>query len=505
MPASLHAVLPELPWPEGRIPVPGGSVGFRVVRRGGSLCQVVFEREEGGPDPQVALDWAADAGCPVVGDVDRGGVSAGGGVRLAVGPEAPADLWPAASVFAPDASAPGGGAVLRVSPGSLKALRRGHPWVLSDAETGDTLRFAPGALVRVAGRHGATAALARIDDARPVAARVWAVGDVRPRDAPSVEARVARALARRAKLGAETEALRLVHGEADALPGIAVDRLGSLLRVLVTGRAPLAILDRTLDALGRQLGPLATVQVMHLRETPPGELRRVQQVRGDVAPPARVRVEEAGLRFWVAPGHDEPMRSRPGVGLFLDQRRGRALLRQRARPDGRYLNLFAHTGAYSVALLAAGAAQVTSVDLSAAYLGWLDENLEANDLGPANADHQSVRLDVRRYLGGLDPEVRFDGIVLDPPTAASAGRRFFSARRELPEMVAQCLDRLAPGGWLLVSRHDRRHRGRLETLVREAGAGCEVRFERIRPPEDFPALEGFPEGDPFEGLLVHRV
>jgi len=88
------------------------------------------------------------------------------------------------------------------------------------------------------------------------------------------------------------------------------------------------------------------------------------------------------------------------------------------------LNLFAHTGAFSAAALAGGAREVVSVDLSKPYLDWLETNLARNGL--AGSQHQSVRMDARRYLERLDYAEHFDGIVFDPPTAARAGRRFWS-------------------------------------------------------------------------------
>ena len=68
-----------------------------------------------------------------------------------------------------------------------------------------------------------------------------------------------------------------------------------------------------------------------------------------------LQVEERGLHFWVDPGWDAPRSPRPGFGLFLDQRENRARLLAAAGRGGRWLNLFAHTGAFSVSLLAAGA------------------------------------------------------------------------------------------------------------------------------------------------------
>ena len=171
---------------------------------------------------------------------------------------------------------------------------------------------------------------------------------------------------------------------------------------------------------------------------------------------------------------------------------------------GRLLNVFAHTGAFSVAWLAAGLGSAVSVDLSGPYLRWLEENLSLNGIDPEL--HRSIKQDGRRYLETLSRDERFDVIVLDPPTAAAAGRRFWSVARELPPLVGRALAHLAPGGQLLISRNDRR-RAQLGELVRSAADEAGVPLESVQPASpgrDFPSLAGFPEGDPFSAVLVRR-
>jgi 23S rRNA G2069 N7-methylase RlmK/C1962 C5-methylase RlmI len=219
----------------------------------------------------------------------------------------------------------------------------------------------------------------------------------------------------------------------------------------------------------------------------------------------RLQVWERGLRFWIDPGLAHPEQPSPGVGLFLDQRENRERVATLASAGGRWLNLFAHTGAFSVALLAAGAREVTSVDLSGTYLRWLEENLVLNGL--RSPRHRAVQGDGRRALARLPQAERFDGIVIDPPTAAAAGRRFWSVRRDLAPLVGTALGHLEPGGALLVCRNDRAPRGALARLVEEEATRVRVGLARIDaapPGADFPSLSAFPEGDPFEGVLVQR-
>ena len=503
------ALAPALPWPEAE--AAGFAVASEEERDGVARLRLRLT----GATLDAARAWLAAAGAPVLGDVVHGGILVAGGLRLQPADEQPLD-WPAEPVFpAPDAP-------FRISAATARVLARGHPWLIADRETERGDRFAPGTLVTLTAADGRRHGLARTEGTRDLAARLWWPpprgeaershrGDAR---APSIEARVARALARRAALleAGATDALRLVHGEADALPGLAVDRLGPLLRVLVSGRAALPLRARVVAALlaaklpGLAQGP-PVVEVMHLRERPAGALLCVRVVSGArEAIPEPLVVREGALRFRVESGLTEPTRPHPGVGFFLDQRDNRARLAARAARGGRYLNLFAHTGGFSAALLAGGADEVWSVDLSAPYLARLEENLERSGL--ARERHHAVRREARRFLAELDPALRFDGVVVDPPTAAASGGRFWSVRRDLAPLTAAALARLAPGGCLLLTRQDRAGRGRLEALVAEAAASARVRLRALEPAppgSDFPALAGFPEGAPFEALLATRA
>jgi 23S rRNA (cytosine1962-C5)-methyltransferase len=545
-----RVIVPAPAWHRGVLESGSGrkarrALRFERVEERDGLAEIVLESESM-PVPTL-LAMLARAGWPVVGDVLRGGVLLAGGLRLLAGDEVwservdGAAWWPDEPAYVAldrDGAPPRWG----VSRATARVIGRGHPWILRDEDTDDPGRFAPGTLVRACTPSGPPLGLALIEGEGRPAARMWSTGAVRgsgddeaEREAKteSIEARVARALARRRRLmtrgsgrvreagEVHTDAIRLIHGEADALPGLAVDRLGGLLRVLVMGRASDHFRERTIDALihglGGELGPEPpVVEVLHLRELPAGRLECVRLARGDAAAlealgadeRGRVVVHERGLAFWVDPGLGEPERSRPGFGLFLDQRENRERLGRHARRGGRWLNLFAHTGAFSVALLAAGAEHVTSVDLSAPYLDWLEENLDLNrDRGVDPRAHRTVRRDGRRYLEELGRGERFAGIVLDPPTAAAAGRRFWSVGRDLEPMIGEALRRLEPGGVLLMCRNERGARDDLTGLLERAAQAAGVRVERPRPAppgEDFPSLRGFPEGDSFTGSIVQR-
>ena len=116
-----------------------------------------------------------------------------------------------------------------------------------------------------------------------------------------------------------------------------------------------------------------------------------------------------------------------------------------------------------------------------------------------------MQRDVRQWLAEERGPKRFDGIIIDPPTAASAGRRFFSAQREIQALLVDLIGRLAPGGFLLLTRNEQRGRKPLRAAVERASRDMGralISCEPAPPAADFPRRQGFPEGTAFEGILA---
>ncbi len=542
---ELCALVPVPAWPKGSLRGEVGgqesSLDYEVRGAQDGVAELaVWPRFGAVCAPRILM---ARAGFPVLGDALNGGSLVSGGLRLALcragASEEDSLEFPVPDsfithepIFLPDASR--GGEPLLVSAATQRAIKRGHPWVLRDRELPDLGGFRPGALIALQRQSGPVFALARVEgdpmsatDGPEILARVWAVGVERPRAAKSVEVRVHEALKRREALFAQwadvesgSNAFRLIHGEADGLPGLVADLYGSVIRIVLRSRACEELLPRVAVALGEglqsKLGIVpAIIEVIHLRRRPTGSVCCVRVAsRGEACEAfeagAPLEVRENGLRFETELGLAEPDRPRPGVGLFLDQRENRArLVRQlRAAPlrEGRWLNLFAHTGAFSVALLAAGAREVISVDLSRPYLDTLKKNLALNELDASSSIE--VQGDVRRYLEKLPEGETFQGIILDPPTAAAAGHRFWSLRKDGGSVLESVLRHLAPGGVLLLCRNDRKGRGDLAKRLEQAAEQAGVALEWVKAAPagvDFPSLKGFSEGDPFEGVLARRA
>lgn len=165
------------------------------------------------------------------------------------------------------------------------------------------------------------------------------------------------------------------------------------------------------------------------------------------------------------------------TGLFLDHRPIRLRIAQEAR-GRRFLNLFAYTGAASVHAAVGGAAETTTVDLSATYLQWCADNLRENGLG--GAQHRLIQADAIAWLEA--ERGRYDLIFCDPPTFSNSARADdFDIQREHVRLLRAAVARLADNGVLYFSNNFRRFRLDAEAVAQFAR--CEEITAATIPPD----------------------
>ena len=265
-------------------------------------------------------------------------------------------------------------AELILKPGKERSLQRRHPWIYDTAIGRIKGSPASGETVAVRGHDGRWLAWAAYSPSSTLRARCWSFDEADRIDASWLAARVREAVARRAHLAAVGDAVRLVFGEADGLPGLIADRYADQLVVQFQACGVEAHRGALLDAIVAATG-CANV---YDRSDSAGRTREGLSPAAGVArgaePPARIGIREHGRRAWV------DVRSGHKTGYYIDQRENRELaseLARRARAqsgrDLEALNCFCYTGGFSVAL-AAGASRVLSIDSSAEALALAQEN-----------------------------------------------------------------------------------------------------------------------------------
>ena len=329
--------------------------------------------------------------------------------------------------------------VLRVHPKDARAVAQGHPWVYREAVAERPRGLRPGEIVDIGTADLGFLARGVFDPAGGVAVRVWTRDAGERIDAELVarRAREADEVRRRLGIPQRTDAYRVVHGEGDRLPGVLVDRWGDYLSVTLQGDA----LRRHERMILEGITAALPAKGVYLRDDDASRL-----VAGKPCPD-EIEVREPTCRLLVriaAPGKP---------GLFTDMREVRVALAPLTH--GRtFLNLFAHTGAFSAAAAVAGATEIVSVDLSRPYLETARRNV---DLNAAGAPHETVAGDVFEVLRRFASDGRrFDVIVADPPTFSSSKTSgSFNVKDDYRSLARASLRTLVPGGLLVAATNFR--------------------------------------------------
>jgi 23S rRNA (cytosine1962-C5)-methyltransferase len=312
-------------------------------------------------------------------------------------------------------------------------VRSGHPWIYKsdvakvDAKGGDT--------VRVVGTRGRTVGQALYSDRSEISLRLLTRG-AEAADLSLWRSRLRQAIRFRESLEIDASAYRLVHGEADLLPSLIVDRYGDYLVLQALSQG----VDRLLPDLTQLLIELLQPAGILARNDPRARLlegleQRVDLLHGTV--PGQIEVREGRVSYLVDPYHGQK------TGLFLDQRENRVAAARYAH--GRLLDAFSYNGGFALAL-APACAEVTAVDISEDAVARIRTNAERNGLTNVQARAMNVFDELRELERRAEP---FDTIVLDPPAFAKNKASVQKALSGYKEINLRALKILAPGGFLI--------------------------------------------------------
>ena len=390
---------------------------------------------------------------------------------------------------------------ITIRPGKERSLERRHPWVFESSITrggGDS-----GETVRLESAEGAFLGWGAFSPQSAIRVKVWSFDETERIDAAFFERRIAKALAVRARLPAPSDAMRLIHGEADGLPGVIVDRYGDTLvaQFLSAGA------ERWKDVIADQL--LVATGLAKLFERSDAQVRELEGLplvtgwlRGEGPTEITIHEHQWRLTLDVAEGHK--------TGYYLDQRDNRKAFADAVCQYGSktVLNCFSYTGGFSVAALAGGATDVISIDSSGPALERATAHVTLN--GFDASQHRAMDADVNASLRAFLKDGRqFDAIVLDPPKFAPTIAHAERAARAYKDINRLALMLLAPGGILFTFSCSG---GIAPDLFHKivAGAGLDAQadgfiLDRVGATPDHPQTICFPEGEYLKGLLILKT
>ena len=389
---------------------------------------------------------------------------------------------------------------VRLRAGKERSLLRRHPWIFESAIAkggGD-----PGETVRVESDQGQFLGWAAFSPASKIRARVWSFDEAQRIDAAFFAAACTRAIRARERFDIHSNAMRLVHGESDGLPGLIVDRYGDTLVAQFTSCGVERWKDTIADAL------LAATGLSKLYERSDASSRALEKLpeatgwlRGQGEVELVLQEHDWQLAVNIADGHK--------TGFYLDQRDSRKCFSDYARrlKFERVLNCYCYTGGFTVAALTGGATHVTSIDSSGLALEKAAANVALNGFAASRASFMDADVNASLRLF-LDQGRSFDAIVLDPPKFAPTVAHAERAARAYKDINRLAFKLLAPGGVLFTYSCSG---GISVDLFHKivASAGCDAGVdgyihERMGGAPDHPMTINFPEGEYLKGLVVMR-
>ncbi|MBI3471471.1 MAG: class I SAM-dependent rRNA methyltransferase, partial [Candidatus Solibacter usitatus] len=368
---------------------------------------------------------------------------------------------------------------VRVTRKGADRVASGHPWIFASDVT-DRGQAAPGDAVKVVDPKGRVLGTAHYSSISQICLRLLSPR-VEEIDAAWFQARIAAAEDHRRRVVHDTDAYRLVHAEADGLPGLIIDRYADYFAVQTLSQG----MDRAKEWILAALPPSRGVVFRNDAPVRAKEALALETVAASGEIPETVEVGMNGLRL-----HADLLRGQK-TGIFLDQRENYLAAARYAQ--GAALDAFTSTGGFALHL-AARCERVEAVDSSAAALETARRNAAVN--GIAGADFREA--DVFDLLAGyVSARRQFSTIVLDPPAFAKSRGALDGAARGYKEINLRALRLLSPGGVLITcSCSHHMSEARLLEIVAEASldAGRTLRvLERRTQAQDHPILLTVPE------------
>lgn len=380
-----------------------------------------------------------------------------------------------------------------ISPRGEERLRRGHPWIYR-ADIVD-VSAEPGGVVDILGPRQRYLGRALYSEPSQITLRILTRGEEDIDDA-FWRTRLQQAIDVRAALAIDATAYRLVHGEADLLPSLIVDRYADILVLQALSQG----MDRALDTIVPILVEITGATGVLARNDPRVRLlegleQRVEVLQGEV--PERLVVREGPVEYLVDPRRGQK------TGLFLDQRENREAAARYAR--GRLLDAFAYDGGFALRM-APHCERVEALDASADAVARIAANAAHNRIGNVEPREANVFDELRRLEKAGE---RYDTIVLDPPAFAKNKASIPKALAGYKDINLRALRLLNPGGHLVTcscSYHV--DEATFAEIVYDASVDSRVQVvvvEKRMQGRDHPVLLGVPETYYLKCFILRRV
>lgn len=386
---------------------------------------------------------------------------------------------------------------IHMQAGRQRRVLLGHPWVYSNEVQMDSIAKAvpPGSPVRLVDAGGQPLGIATFNPHTLISARLLTTDATAVIDQDFISQRIRHAVAMREDLFTRPY-YRLIHAEADGLPGLIIDRFGDV----VTIQANSVFMDQRIDTIVAALDEVIAPTTIILRNDSnqrglEGLPEESKLLRGELDGP--IRLEENGAVFFADPLGGQK------TGWFYDQRDNRAAIARLAK-GRKTIDFFSYNGGFGVLCAVEGASSVVSIDRSQAALDNATRAAEAN----AVADRfEARRADAFEEMERLHAAGEtFEVVIADPPAFVKSKKDLAVGTRAYRKMTRLAAKITAPGGYLLCASCSHNvdpvafaeqvarglnDAGRTGRIIRNAGAG-----------PDHPVHPNLPESAYLKAIII---
>ncbi len=298
-----------------------------------------------------------------------------------------------------------------------------------------------------------------------------------------------------------TTAFRVFNGEGDGLGGLTIDYFDGFYLLTWYSLGIYEFKTNILEALKQSITYKGIYQKKRFDSKGKYLDEKDDFICGERAPaPILVKENNAHFAIYLDDG--------AMVGVFLDQREVRKIIRDKYAKGKTVLNTFSYTGAFSIFAALGGAAKTTSVDLAKRSLPKTKEQFEINKIDPQNQD--IIVEDVFNYFKyAVKKKLLFDLVVLDPPSFARSKKRTFSASKDYVNLLKEAIQITKKGGIIVASTNSANFSMMtfsdfISKAFKELKGKYEVK-ERFSLPKDFRVLDTFKEGNYLKVVFIKKV
>jgi 23S rRNA (cytosine1962-C5)-methyltransferase len=330
---------------------------------------------------------------------------------------------------------------LQLKKGKEKKIKNFYLWIFKDeVENFEKIKNEPAQIVNIKSSTGEFLGKAFFNPKSHIVARVLTRDDEKI-DVKFFRKKIADAINRRKKLKIKSNAIRLIHAEADEIPGLIVDKFDHYL-VLQSRTKGIENFKHEITSILSEL-----VKVAGIYERSDMESRREEgleinsgELYGHV--PRYVEIEENGLKFLVDLHYGQK------TGFYLDQRDNRKKVKDLVQKGNRVLDLFCYSGAFSIYCASAGA-NVIGVDSDRGATDLARENAKLNNLKDKTTFLTADAFETVESMANSGE--KFDIIIIDPPAMTKTKKGVEGVKWAFHKLILNSLKMLQPGGKLVVS------------------------------------------------------